>query len=96
MKVLILLLQLSATGNDAYWTDRNLQQCSHCEYDPIARPFVKNRAGLVAYFSASAAVKIAVPYELRKHHHGKIARVLEVYGIGDSVYGGTISAVRSN
>lgn len=99
--LLLILLQLASAGNDAYWTNHNVQSsfASHhyknYENNPIARPFVKSTTGCVVYFSASAATHIAAAHLLRKHHHDRIADFVLVEGIVDHGVSGGYSAAHS-
>lgn len=97
MKTLVLiLLQLAATGADAYYTDRGMGRnpLTHVnrETNPIARPFVQTRADRIAYFSVTAGIKIAVPRLIHKKHP-KLATAAEIAAIVDSAeaaaYSGT-------
>lgn len=91
--ILLIVLQLAATGADAYYTNRNWESAGHPhEINPIARPFVSTRGGRIAYFSATAALKIALPLELRKHGHPKLATVAAVLGIADNAEAAAVSA----
>jgi hypothetical protein len=51
----------------------------HCQRrrdgNPIARVFVRNRAGTGLYFGGVFALDVYSTYLLRKHHHPRIARV---------------------
>jgi hypothetical protein len=82
--ILLMLLQLASSGADAFYTERAFHQWRPVEQNPIARPFVQTRGGRVAYFSVTAGLKIAVPIELRRHHHEKLATAFAVAGIADS------------
>lgn len=89
--LLVIILQLASTGGDAYFTNRNMQMGAR-EMNPSVRPFVQSQASRIFFFSASAAFKIAVPIELRRHRHNKIATAAEILGIVDSAQGAAISA----
>lgn len=90
--ILIVILQLAAAGNDAYWTNHNMQFINHYEHNPIASPFVKTTPGCVGYFSVTAAAHIAAPWALRKYSHNKLATIVEWEGIADNGISGTYSA----
>ena len=93
--VLLVILQLAAVGNDAYWTDHNLHGMHFVEHNPLAVPFVKNRPELITTMSLSAAAQVIVPRLLRKRHHNHFARFVELTTLSGDVYGGVSSAVRS-
>jgi hypothetical protein len=93
--LLLILLQLAASGNDAYWTDRNMHTPHFHEDNPTSALFVHNRPSLIAYVSISAAGRIALTHVLRKHHHNRLATALAVTSIADNVYGGVTSAANS-
>jgi hypothetical protein len=90
--ILLIVLQLAASGSDAYFTHRNLTRPGFYEHDPIARPFVRDTPHLVGYFSADAAVKIGTAELLRKFHHRRISAIVSVGGITDSAYFASYSA----
>jgi hypothetical protein len=54
----------------------------HCqrfgEGNPIARVFVRNRAGTGLYFGGVFALDVYSTYLLRKHHHPRIARIMNL------------------
>ena len=59
------------------------------EPNPLARPFVKSRAGDAAWFGGAFALDVTGTYLLRKHHHPKIARWINV---GLSLYETALAA----
>jgi hypothetical protein len=82
--VLVLVLQLASSGADAWTTHRGLSEPGHFERNPLARPFVGSTAGQVAFFGGGAGIKLALPWALRCHGHGRMATVAEWTGIADS------------
>ena len=98
--LLYLVLQLGSTGADAYYTDRNFAgfrcprgyQCWTTESDPIAKPFVGARKGVIVYFSVDTAVKSVAVGLLRRRRRMRTAAAVAAWGIGDSVYGAVSSA----
>lgn len=97
--LLLIVLQLAASGNDAFWTQHNMHSgLTHPyphESNPLARPFVRTTAGTVLYFGIGAGVKIAVPTMLRKHNHSALADAVAVGGIVDNAIGG-INSVKGS
>lgn len=91
MKTFLIVLQLMATGSDAYFTRRNADHVGFFELDPIVRPFTKSNAGTVAFFGTEAGLAIYLPHLLRKHGHNKLANELAIAGIANSSVGTTIS-----
>lgn len=81
---LLIMLQLGASGADAYFTNRNQQGPHAYELNPIARPFLKTTPSRVLYFSSGAALKITVPVLLRKRHHDRLALTFSLAGIADN------------
>lgn len=63
--------------------------CHHpWELDPIARPFVMHGTALqVTYFAGSWVMDMAITYELRKHGHRKMARVVQGFALASSAWG---------
>lgn len=93
MKTLLLIaLQLGASGSDAYFTHRNQQGFRPSEMNPLAAPFVHSTRGQVLFFSTGAAVHIGGSILLRKHHHEKLGDAWAVYGIASNTFGATYSA----
>ncbi len=90
--LLMIVLQLASSGADAFYTDRVMQSYHPHEHNPIAEPFVGSRSGRVAYFSVTAGMKIALPIELRRHGHEKLATSSELFGIADNAAGAVWSA----
>jgi hypothetical protein len=88
---LLVIMQLAASGSDAYFNRRNLGTRDWRERDPIARPFVQSDKGIVIYFSATAGLKITAAHLLKKHHH-KLSDFASVYGIIDNSEGAIFSA----
>jgi hypothetical protein len=84
--LLLDVVQLAATGADAYATDRNRQTFGFHEFNPVARPFVRNRPTLIAYFSIQAAVKIVAVHWLRPRHR-RLAITVRAYSIADNAAG---------
>lgn len=89
---LLIILQLAATGSDAYFTNRNAQMRGFQEHNPISRPFMGSTSFRVSYFSAEAAGKVAVPILLRKKHHEHMALAFSAAAIADNAEGATYSA----
>ncbi len=83
--ILLILLQLASSGADGYYTDRAFHQWRPQEQNPIARPFVQNRGSRIAYFGVTTGLKIAMPIELRRRHHEKLASAFAIAGIADSL-----------
>ena len=90
---LLIALQLAASGSDAYFTHRNAARPHFCETNPIARPFMKSTPAMVAFFGAGAAVNIAIPHLLRRHHHEALARTAALAGIADNTQAAIYSAL---
>jgi hypothetical protein len=90
--LLLLAMQLAASGADAYYTDRNAQYNDFREFNPIAQSCVRSRGARIAYFSATAGIKIAAPRWLRHRHHDRLAQWTEIGGIVDSAASASISA----
>jgi hypothetical protein len=88
---LFILLQLAASGADAYYTNRNAMTPLFREHNPIARPFMGTRASRIDYFSITAAGKIAVFTLLRKRH-SRTADGIAVAGISDNAFAAAFSA----
>jgi hypothetical protein len=87
-KLAIILLHLAANGADAYLTHRGMQMPIHRETNPIARTFVTHGTPmLVGYFATDTALEFAGAWELRRHHHPKLARGWEVFNIADHTGG---------
>lgn len=86
---LLIVLQLAASGSDAYFTHRNLEHGR--EDNPIVRPFVGNTSKQVIYFSSMAAMKIVIPHLVRKKH-SRMADVMAVAGIADNTEAAAWSA----
>lgn len=89
--LLVIILQLASSGGDAYFTNRNMQMGAR-EMNPTVRPFVQSQNSRIVFFGVSAAFKIAVPIELRRHGHSKLATAAEILGIVDSAQGAAVSA----
>jgi hypothetical protein len=85
---LLIVLQLAASGSDAYFTNRGAQSGGiFREHNPFARPFVHSTKGCVVFFSSEALAGILVPHELRKHHHAKLAMAYSLGSIASNVEG---------
>lgn len=91
-RLLLLALQLAASGSDAYFTHRNQELPRHYEMNPVARPFIGSTPGLAGYFTAEATAKIVLAHEFRIHHHPALADASASLGIADNVFGATYSA----
>lgn len=91
MRIFLIILQLAATGSDAYFTRRDAGHAYFHELDPIVRPFAKSNAGTIAFFGTEAGLAIYLPHLLRKHGHNKLANELAIAGIANSSVGATIS-----
>jgi|HubBroStandDraft_1064217.scaffolds.fasta_scaffold314239_1 hypothetical protein len=94
--VVLAVVQLAATGADAYYTNRNIQRYHGEELDPIERPFVHNPATLTALFATEAAGTIYSSYWLRKHDHGRMADAGALSLIASHAYGATFSSFDFN
>lgn len=81
--LLMIVLQLAASGADAWTTHRGLALGAP-ELNPLARPFVGSTGGQVVFFGGGAAMKIVVPWALRRRGHARMATVAEIVGIVDS------------
>ncbi len=95
-QLLLIVLQLVASGSDAYYTNFNLHRPGGYEHNPVVRPFVGSTESLVPYFSVMAGVHIGVPILLRRHHHKRLARLIELEGIADNSEGAIWSATRGH
>jgi hypothetical protein len=89
--VLMIVLQLAASGTDAYYTNKNLENRGG-ENNPLVQPFMGSRPDRIAYFSVSTGIKIGLPLVLRRKHHNKLARLAEVLSISDNAIGALESA----
>jgi hypothetical protein len=94
--VLLAVVQLAASGADAYYTNRNMQRNHGEELDPIERPFVHNPVTLTALFATEAAGTIYSSYWLRKHDHGKMADAGAASLIASHTYGAVYSSFDFN
>lgn len=74
----------AAKAFDGAATGRVMSGPGAVEHDPIARPFVTNTPGQIAYFSASLAGDIAISYLFHKTGHHKLEKVVMLIGIGNS------------
>lgn len=92
----IVILQLAASGADAYFTDVNQHRPLHHEQNPIARPFVGSTPGLIAYFGAQTVIKLTLRSWFRKRGHRRIAEIVEAAGILDNATCATNSALHQN
>jgi hypothetical protein len=93
MKTAILIvLQLAASGSDAYFTHRDHLYRRFYETNPIARPFVGSTRGQILYFGSGAAMKISVAHVLRTHGHTKFAEAFALSGIADNSIAAAYSA----
>ena len=92
--LLMIVLQLAASGGDAWTTHRGIALGAP-ERNPIARPFVRSTTGQVAFFGGGAALKIAVPFVLRRKSHPHAAMFAEWAGIADSgaAFGNNVAAL---
>jgi F420-0:gamma-glutamyl ligase-like protein len=90
--ILLIVLQLAASGSDAFFTRRNATRPYFHELNPVARPFVSSEIGTVGYFAGGAAVQISIPFLLRKHGHRRLAETLALTGIADNAVSATYSA----
>jgi len=93
--ILMIALQLGASGFDAYYTDHNLESfrgsSRGTENNPLSGPFVQTRASRIAYFSVTAGIKIAAPHILRKRGHNRLASIVAISGIADNALGAASS-----
>lgn len=93
--LLAVVLQLAASGADAYYTDRALHRPGWREHNPVTRTLVHDRGTLAAYFSVTAAGHVALPYWLRRRGHGKLAGWAGVEGIADNAEGAAYTATHA-
>ena len=89
--LLMAILQLAANGADAYATDRNMHRQRFVEYDPLARPFVRDRATFVTASALQAAGALLLERRLRRGGRRRWARALELAAVGGHAYGAAIS-----
>ena len=82
--ILFIVMQLGASGADAYYTHTVVVEQRQIEHNPIAKPFMHSTRNEVAYFSVTTAVKIAAPIVLRHRHHEKLATALALMSIADN------------
>jgi hypothetical protein len=61
---------------DSLSTQRGLAYPGFYEMNPLARPFVKTRAGAAAYSAASFSLLAGAMYLAHKTHHHRIERIL--------------------
>ena len=94
--LLIVVLQLVASGADAYYTDKNQHLPRHYELNPIARQFIGSRPSLIGYFGAQTALKLELPTLLRKRGHGRMAETVQAAAILDNASGATISKLNNH
>ena len=88
---LLIVLQLAASGSDAYFTHVNSTYPHFREHNFIARPFMGSTSGQVIFFGGGAALKIGAVALLRKRHP-RFADALALAGIADNAYGAGFSA----
>ncbi len=85
MKTLLLIaLQLAASGSDAYLTHRGFEMPKHQEHNPIAAPFVGSTRGQIFFFGAGAAARIGGSSFLRHKGKSKLADLVAIEGIGEN------------
>jgi hypothetical protein len=89
--ILLVALQLAASGSDAYFTHRNELTPKFREHNPLVAPFVGSTHGQVIFFGAGAALKVGGAHLLRRHHP-RLADSLAVAGIADNAFGAAFSA----
>ncbi len=86
-----------ATSADFAFTHRLSTEPVWHENDPLARPFVTHGTPLqVAFFAAKFAVFETTAWQLRKHHHTKLAASVQAFSIGLSTDGAWHSAFGYN
>ncbi len=86
-----------ATSADFAFTHRLTTEPIFIENDPLARPFVTHGTPLqVAFFAAKFAVFETTAWQLRKHHHTKLAASVQAFSIGLSTDGAWHSAFGYN
>jgi hypothetical protein len=90
--LLFVVLQLAASGSDAYYTDRFMSSRYGSEGNPLARPFVQTRTDRVLYFSGQTGLKLGAVYLLKKRGHGKLAESVAIAGIADNAVATAYSA----
>jgi hypothetical protein len=84
-------MQLAATGADAYLTNHNLQNRCFYESDPLARPLVRNTTWVAASNAVGTGSLLVAEWELRRHHHERLAAILAAGDIGGHTYGAVSS-----
>jgi hypothetical protein len=95
--VWVVILQLAASGADAYYTNRNLHRHLHeagfQEQDPLARPFVHNTTDLSLSCAASSGAFAFAEYRLLKRHN-KLSKTAAAIYFAGHVFGAATSAER--
>ena len=90
--ILLIALQLAASGSDAYFTHRNQLLPRHYENNPIAAPFVHSTRGQVIFFGSWTGGRIAAQMLLKKRHHLQLSDSVALWGIADNTFGAAFSA----
>ena len=90
--ILLIALELAASGSDAYFTHRNLTTFPFREHNPIMQPFVRNTPSMVITFAASSGGFIFSEHWLRRHGKGKFADTLAAGDISAHIWGAAYSA----
>lgn len=92
-KAVLVMLQLAASGTDAYYTNRNMQLKGATEHTTYARPFVtRGTAGVVTFFALDAGIKLEVAHLLRRKTKPLVGNGFAVVGITDNTIGAAYSA----
>jgi len=73
--------QMGASAADAYETEQCRQHRSFRELDPIARPFMGSRGGLVVFFATGTTGTILLGHWLHRHGHNRLELVERSTGI---------------
>lgn len=84
----LITADAAAKSGDMFFTMRNASKSGFVENDPLARPFVKN-GPVIAGFSQGLlfAAEVFTSYELHKHGHPKMGKIVLLLGIGGNSAG---------
>lgn len=82
-----------AKSGDMMFTMRNAGRPNFQEHDPLARPFVTHGRAIAGVSEGLMfAGEVFVSYQLHKHGHHKLAKVVLMLGIGGNTTGMATSA----
>ncbi len=85
--MLLIAADAGAKFSDWRYTMRNMEHNGH-EYNPVLRPFVtRGRAVSTIWPVASLLGETLLSYELHRHRHPKLSRVVLLIGIGSNAVG---------